>query len=181
MMAVQTLDAGLCSNVKLSRRMMDTSPPIGEGSPSTTKQPLSREAVNEEEVSIMRHSPAPLAALSLHARMPAFSMRATPSRPERHDLEIVVSSRIETNIGTYQMVDVPYLTDPHPVTEGPPRKKRPETRRVISNSQVSTRENLPAPKAALVLPTQSLIFSMRANLSCPQKDKTWSLSVEVPK
>jgi hypothetical protein len=163
LIAIELSGAQPHPDIKSSHRMTDASPPAhGEVTPSTTKQLLSREAVSEEETSVMRHSPIPSAALSLHERMPAFSMQATPSCLERHDLEIVVSSRIETNIDTYRMVapDVPCLTDPRLVTEGPPREKRPETRRVISNSQASTRESLPAPKVALALPNQSLAFSM---------------------
>jgi hypothetical protein len=70
---------------------MDDLPPVhGEGSPSTTKQLLSREAVNEEEMSEMQCSPIPSAALSLHEQMLASYMRATPSRLSRVESKLAV-------------------------------------------------------------------------------------------
>jgi hypothetical protein len=54
-MVVELSGTRLHPEIKLSHRTTDDSPPVhGEGSPSTTKQLLSREAVNEEETSEMQ-------------------------------------------------------------------------------------------------------------------------------
>jgi hypothetical protein len=117
-MVVELSGTRLHPEIKPSRRTTDDLPPVhGEGSPSTTKQPLLREGVSEEEMSIIQCSPVPSAALTLPNSSLAFSMRAKPSHPSRDELkptfpmattqckpEAAVSPKAEMSTDTYRMV-----------------------------------------------------------------------------
>jgi hypothetical protein len=83
LIAVELSGAYPHPDIKLSRRMMDASPPVQrEVSPSIGKQQLSRKAISkEEELNAQEHSPMARAILSLPTHLPACSRWAAPSHP----------------------------------------------------------------------------------------------------
>jgi hypothetical protein len=175
-MVIELSGTRLHPKIKLSCRMTDGLPPVHEeGSPSTTKQLLSREAVNGEETSEMQRLPIPSAALSLHERMPTSYMRATPSRLSRVESKLAVMPLVvpkrhsPTNIVNTKSTA---RASTRPVTKPDTRLREPD-KAIIRSSVVS-----PSPGEALATqPPNEASLSMRqpGNRKVVNKEQTRSL------